>query len=175
MRHAFSLASFPFSFCCSRFLPCRGTRNASEGVGVICKLIPSFSVAHMWLGATSQNCVRGRMCKVWVVNLVFGNRNKCLARPSTLVVESIGVYLVLIEGASHPVPQRAESPPHLGAFLHLLCTILFIFIPWQSRRDIKNNRSVTISYSLLIIIRTSLKLFIQLYWNSLCSLLFCLV
>lgn len=88
------------------------------------------SVAHMWLGATSWNCVRGRMFQVWVVTPVCSNRHTCLAHPSTLVVESIWVYLILIEGASHPVPQRAESPPHLGAFLHLLCTILFIFIPW---------------------------------------------
>lgn len=36
LLHPLSLASFPFSFCCSfsRFLPCRGTRNASTEGGL---------------------------------------------------------------------------------------------------------------------------------------------
>lgn len=43
------------------------------------------------------------------------------------------VYLVFVEGAGHPVPQRAELPPHLGALLHLLCPVLLVFISDQGK------------------------------------------
>lgn len=51
------------------------------------------------------------------------------------------VHLVFVEGAGHPVSQRAELPPHLGAFLHLLCSVLLVFIPAQTSRDAEINTS----------------------------------
>lgn len=44
-------------------------------------------------------------------------------------------YPVFVEGAGHPVPQRAELPPHLGAFLHLLCPVLLILVSDQTSRE----------------------------------------
>lgn len=38
-------------------------------------------------------------------------------------------YLVFIEGAGHPVPERAQSPFYFCASFHLLYTILLFFIP----------------------------------------------
>lgn len=45
------------------------------------------------------------------------------------------VHLVFVEGAGHPVPQRAELPPHLGAFLHLLCSVLLVFVSAQASKE----------------------------------------
>lgn len=45
------------------------------------------------------------------------------------------VYPVFVEGAGHPVPQRAELPPHLGAFLHLLCPVLLIFVSDHTSKE----------------------------------------
>lgn len=53
----------------------------------------------------------------------------------------IWVYLVFIEGACHSVPQRAKSPLHLGAFLHLLCTILLLLSPDGSDGELKTKRT----------------------------------
>lgn len=38
-------------------------------------------------------------------------------------------HLVFVEGAGHPVPQRAQGPPHLGALLHLLCAVRLVLVP----------------------------------------------
>lgn len=38
-------------------------------------------------------------------------------------------HLIFVEGAGHPVPQRAQGPPHLGALLHLLCAVHLVLVP----------------------------------------------
>lgn len=50
------------------------------------------------------------------------------------------VHLVFVEGAGHPVPQRAELPPHLGAFLHLLCSVLLVFVSDQTSKKSEIHR-----------------------------------
>lgn len=40
-----------------------------------------------------------------------------------------GPDLVFVEGAGHPVPQRAQGPPHLGALLHLLRAVHLVLVP----------------------------------------------
>lgn len=48
------------------------------------------------------------------------------------------VHLVFVERAGHPVPQRAEPSPHLGAFLHLLSSVLLVFISAQTGKGSRN-------------------------------------
>lgn len=59
------------------------------------------------------------------------------------------VYLIFIEGASHPVPQRTEGPLHLGALLHLLHTILLFIVPSRSGSEFNGCKDFIISSSLL--------------------------
>lgn len=103
-----------------------------------------FSLVHSaWLGVTLHNRVRGRIynrvCVSGLVTCVCSNMHTrkglhlriwsfgMIISPYTPLqrdivhrVSGVYVYLIFIEGASHPVPQRAERLLHLGAFLRLL-------------------------------------------------------
>lgn len=82
----------------------------------------------MWYDIT-ENGVRNRMYEGRSVTHVCSYR----------FIATSGGYLIFIEGASHPVPQRTECPPNLGPFFHLLCTILLILIPAKRHQNNTND------------------------------------
>lgn len=102
---------------------------------------PASAAAHHMAAANrvrgeiyNRVCVRGLglcVCNthaVTVKDLFYFSLNRCMSVWSFPLS-----YLIFVEGASHPVPQGAEFPLHLSAFLRLLRTVLLFFVPCGRR------------------------------------------